>query len=58
MQRRLIYTVVALMSVVPVFAKGPTKRILNIGTIIRDGREGHWYQATEGWSRAINARLP
>jgi hypothetical protein len=29
----------------------------NISTILRDGRDGRWHQASEAWSAALNARL-
>jgi hypothetical protein len=30
----------------------------NIGTILRDGQDGRWHEASKAWSAAINARLP
>lgn len=29
----------------------------NISTILRDGQDGRWHQASEAWSAALNARL-
>jgi hypothetical protein len=31
---------------------------LNVSTILRDGRDGHWFYATDQWSRAMRRALP
>ena len=30
----------------------------NGGTILRDGDDGRWHRASDGWSAALHARLP
>lgn len=31
---------------------------LNVGTILRDGHDGHWFRASDIWGRAIRQALP
>ncbi len=31
---------------------------LNVSTILRDGLDGHWFYATDRWSRAVRRALP
>ncbi len=38
--------------------RGEEAWALNVGTILREGKEGQWHHAADQWSQAINSSLP
>jgi hypothetical protein len=37
--------------------RGDARYRLNVGTILRDGRDGRWFPASDAWERVVGSRL-
>ena len=38
--------------------RGEAGYVLNVGTILRDGQDGHWHRPSQPWAAAIAKYLP